>query len=80
MNNLQVTCLKCNRLPGEHTPFEMQSCYGIDFLLHYLDLYDKRENKSTLKFYAMLQEYGRQIKKFSKMEWNFFKDFKEKAT
>lgn len=76
MNNLKVICKKCNRLPAEHTPFEMGDCYGIDYLLRYLDLYDNRENKPILKCYAILQEMGRQIKKFSKQDFKFFREFK----
>ena len=78
MVELQVTCPKCSRLPGEHTPFEMGSCYGMDYLLRFIDNYDKRQEKSALKFYAILQEYGRQIKKFAKQDWKFFKEFKLK--
>ena len=78
MVELQVTCQKCNRLPGEHTPFEMGSCYGMDYLLRFIDNYDKRQEKSALKFYAILQEYGRQVKKFANLDWKFFKEFKLK--
>jgi len=76
MVELQINCPKCNLLPAEHTPFEMGACYGINYLLDFIDRYDARNDKPVLKSYIILQEMSRQFKKFAKLEWKFFKEFK----
>jgi len=75
MENLQEICKKCNRLPADHTVFEMHDCYGITYLINFIKKYDNSEKKSVIMAYAIQYEMKRQYNKFIKSNFSFFKDF-----